>query len=106
MINNVHGLSSAGDHVKFNFPMASSVTLLAMGMIRYKAGYEKAGEWDNALSCVKWPLDYLVKCHARPNELYMQVSDYSNNILFNCPFLPFNIYTGEGAATKYKLYHL
>ena len=59
--------------MKFNFPMASSVTLLAMGMLRYKAGYESAGEWQNALNSIKCPLEYFIKCHASKNELYVQV---------------------------------
>ena len=64
---------TAGDHVKFNFPMAYSVTLLTMGMLRYKAGYEGAGEWQNALNSIKCPLEYFIKCHASSNELYVQV---------------------------------
>ena len=53
---------SAGDNVKFNFPMASSVTLLAMGLYRYPEAYESAGQTDKMLDCIRWPLDYLLKC--------------------------------------------
>ena len=27
------------------------------------------------LDCLKWPLDYLIKCHVSPDELYVQVGD-------------------------------
>ena len=66
---------AAGDHVKFNFPMASTVTMLTWGMLRYKAAYQSAKEYDNALDSIRWPFDYFIKCHTKPDELYMQVSN-------------------------------
>ena len=40
---------SAGDMVKFGFPMAATITVLAWGMIDYKDAFECAG---NAISLV------------------------------------------------------
>ena len=37
---------SAGDFVKFGFPMASSVTMLAWGGISYQQGYSEAGKFS------------------------------------------------------------
>ena len=34
-----------------------------------------AGKWSEALSQVKWTLDYFVKCHVSKLELYVQVGD-------------------------------
>jgi hypothetical protein len=37
-------LSSAGDFVKFGFPMAYAMTVLAMGGIVYPEGYTNSGQ--------------------------------------------------------------
>lgn len=64
---------SAGDNVKFGLPMASTTTLLLWGLIRYKDAYIATGQLDFMYDSVKWPLDYFIKCHSAPNELYVQV---------------------------------
>ena len=69
------GWYDAGDHVKFNFPQAASVTVLAWGILRFWDGYVKAGELDNVLDSIKWPLEYLLKCHVAPNKFYAQVGN-------------------------------
>ena len=53
--------------------MASSVTLLAWGMIEYRDAYSAAGELEYGLDCIKWPLDYFIKAHISDNEFYGQV---------------------------------
>lgn len=69
------GWYDAGDHVKFNFPMAYSVTTIAWGIISFESGYKQAGELENALDQIKWVTDYLIKCHTGPNELWAQTAD-------------------------------
>jgi len=69
------GWYDAGDHVKFNFPMAYSVTSLAWGLLEFKDAYVSAGQLDYMYDSIKWPLDYLMKCHVAPNEFYVQVGD-------------------------------
>jgi hypothetical protein len=69
------GWYDAGDRVKFNFPMAASVTTLAWGILEFGQAYTASGEFDNALDSIKWPLDYLRKCHTQDNVLYGQVGD-------------------------------
>ena len=64
---------AAGDHVKFNFPGAFTATLLTWGLLESWDGYRRAGELDNMLDSVKWQLDYFMKCHTAPDELYGQV---------------------------------
>ena len=59
--------------MKFGLPMASSVTLLAWGMIEYRDAYNAAGELANGLDCIKWPLDYFIKAHIADNKFYGQV---------------------------------
>ena len=67
------GWYDAGDHVKFGFPMAFSVTMLSWGLVEYKDAYEDAGELNYMLDCIKWPLDYFIKAHTKKNEFYGQV---------------------------------
>jgi hypothetical protein len=69
------GWYDAGDFVKFGFPQAASVTLLAWGGIEFKAAYQSAGEWNNLLASLRWPLDYFMKCHPSSNVFYGQVGD-------------------------------
>ncbi|MGD9200536.1 MAG: glycoside hydrolase family 9 protein [Chitinispirillia bacterium] len=67
------GWYDAGDNMKFNFPMAASVTLLAWGGLEYPEGYQRVGQWGWLLNNIKWVTDYFVKCHTSPNEFYGQV---------------------------------
>ncbi|XP_069105272.1 uncharacterized protein [Argopecten irradians] len=64
------GFYDAGDYVKFNFPMAGSVTLLTWGLITWPDAYSSAGQLDEMYDCIKWPLDYFVKCWDDTNNAY------------------------------------
>lgn len=68
------GWYDAGDHVKFGFPMASSVTVLAWGLLEYKKAYVAAGQYGHMLNSIKWATDYFIKAHTKTNEFYGQVS--------------------------------
>lgn len=65
----------AGDHVKFGFPMAGFTTILNWGLLDWRNGYDKANDYANSLSTVKWSLDFFIKAHVAPNELYGQTGD-------------------------------
>ncbi|PVD35339.1 hypothetical protein C0Q70_02299 [Pomacea canaliculata] len=67
------GWYDAGDNVKFNFPMAFSTTMLCWSLLEFKDAYEKAGQLDYMYDSIRWPLEYFIKCHTGPNELYVQV---------------------------------
>lgn len=67
------GWYDAGDFVKFGFPMAYSVTMLAWGLVNYRSAYETSGELEYMLDSIKWPLDFLIKAHTKTFELYGQV---------------------------------
>ncbi len=69
------GWYDAGDHVKFNFPMAFSVTALSWGAIEYEQAYKDAGQLDIIKRNIKFATDYLLKCHTGPTELYGQVGN-------------------------------
>lgn len=56
------GWYDAGDHVKFNLPMAYSASMLAWGLYQYPEGIEACGEMTNYLNNLKYVLDYLAAC--------------------------------------------
>lgn len=69
------GWYDAGDHVKFNFPMAFSATALAWGAIDFESGYVTAGQMPYIKRNLRWVNDYFIKCHTAPNELWGQVGN-------------------------------
>lgn len=64
-----------GSLIKFGLPAAWSTTVLAWGALEYAGAYEAAGETDHLLSTLRWGLDYFIKAHVAPDELYVQVGD-------------------------------
>ena len=73
------GYYDAGDNVKFNFPQAAALTLLAWSGVEFAEGYKKAGQWEQFLDMLKWGTDYFIKCHPEKNTLYVQVGDGSTD---------------------------
>lgn len=73
------GYYDAGDHVKFGFPMASALTLLAWGVDEYRQAYEAMGQLDEAMDAIKWGTDYILKAHVvqggETQTFYGQVGD-------------------------------
>jgi hypothetical protein len=69
------GYYDAGDHVKFGFPMAYSVTVLSWGLLSYHGGYESAGQVAQAEAAIRWGCDYFLKAHSSSMTLWGQVGD-------------------------------
>ncbi|KAK3581344.1 hypothetical protein CHS0354_016188 [Potamilus streckersoni] len=70
------GWYDAGDHVKFNLPMAMSTHTLLWGFIKFQDAYTQAGQKNAMCDMIKWPLDYFLKCWIpSQNTLYVQVGD-------------------------------
>ena len=57
------GYFDAGDYMKFNFPQAAMLTVLAWGMAEFSDGYKYAGSYNDGLETIKWGTDYLLKSH-------------------------------------------
>lgn len=55
------GYYDAGDAIKFNYPMAFSMTMLSWSVIEYSAKYEAAGELNHVKDIIKWGTDYFLK---------------------------------------------
>lgn len=71
------GWYDAGDHVKFGFPMAFSVTALAWGAIEYPEAYQSTGQLEILKRNLRFVTDYFIKCHTAPNEFYGQLGNGS-----------------------------
>ncbi|MCL2633570.1 MAG: glycoside hydrolase family 9 protein [Oscillospiraceae bacterium] len=69
------GWYDAGDHVKFNLPMAYTATMLAWSVYEDKQSYLASGELTHILENIKWANDYFIKCHPEPNVYYYQVGN-------------------------------
>nr|XP_011421782.2 endoglucanase E-4 [Crassostrea gigas] len=89
------GWYDAGDNIKFGFPMAASTTLLTWGLLRYKDAYQHSGQLEHMYSCIRWPLEWMLKCHTAPNELYVQVGTGQSHSLWDRP---------ESITTKQQAY--
>ncbi|MCR5109529.1 MAG: glycoside hydrolase family 9 protein [Ruminococcus sp.] len=68
------GWYDAGDHVKFNLPMAYSASLLAWGMYQYPDGLEKTGLAKTYQNNLEFVLDYLADCD-KGTEAVFQVGN-------------------------------
>jgi endoglucanase len=69
------GWFDAGDHIKFGFPMAAAVTMLAWGGVEYRAAFEQTGQLPHLMNNLRHATDYLMQAHTAPNELYGQVGE-------------------------------
>jgi hypothetical protein len=74
------GWYDAGDHVKFNYPMFSSASRLAVATWRFE-GALAGSSFDGASNLywarreVRWVMDYIVRCHTADRVLVAQVGD-------------------------------
>lgn len=69
------GLYDAGDHVKFNLPMAYTASMLAWSVYEYESAYKESGQYGYILKDIRWITDYLIKCHPEDYVFYYQVGD-------------------------------
>ena len=64
------GWYDAGDHVKFNLPMAYSAAMIAWGLYQYPDGVKKCGELTNYVNNLEFVLDYLAECDLGDEAVY------------------------------------
>ncbi|XP_037094013.1 endoglucanase 15-like [Pollicipes pollicipes] len=69
------GYYDAGDHVKFGFPMAAAMTVMAWGAIDFADAYADAGQSDYVKAAVKWGTDFFIKAHVGATDFYGQVRE-------------------------------
>ena len=64
------GWYDAGDHVKFNLPMAYSASMLAWGLYQYPGGLEETGLMTTYVNNLEFVLDYLADCDLGSEIVY------------------------------------
>ncbi len=64
------GWYDAGDHVKFNLPMAYSASMIAWGLYQYPDGLESIGQMDTYVNNLSFVLDYLAACDLGDTAVY------------------------------------
>ncbi len=69
------GWYDAGDHVKFNLPMAYSGAMLAWSFCEFPDAYRESGQLPYLLDDLRWVNDYLMKCHPEEDVYYYQVGN-------------------------------
>ncbi|KAJ3692970.1 hypothetical protein LUZ60_012065 [Juncus effusus] len=71
----VGGYYDSGDHVKFGFPMAFTITMLSWSVIEFEKEIIAANELKYVLDAIRWGTDYFIKAHKETNALWVQVGD-------------------------------
>ncbi|KHN32443.1 Endoglucanase 8 [Glycine soja] len=69
----VGGYYDAGDNVKFNFPMAFTMSMLGWSVLEF--GDLMGSELQNALEAIRWGSDYFLKATKYPNIVVAQVGN-------------------------------
>lgn len=68
------GYYDAGDNVKYQLPMAFTITVLSWGVLEYAQELQSAAQLQFALRNIIWGTDYFLKAIAGPTQLFVQVS--------------------------------
>ncbi|GAA0726481.1 glycoside hydrolase family 9 protein [Aquimarina litoralis] len=97
------GWFDAGDHIKFGFPMAFSVTALNWGFLEYKDGYDAVNQTEHFKRNIKWVTDYFIKCHPTKFEFYAQVSKKGQDHSFWMPAEMIDVHPQYGQRESFKL---
>ena len=82
----VGGYYDSSSYVKFGFPMASFITILAWGGVAFKDGYDAAGQAGWLTRTLKWSTDYFIAAHVGDTVFVGQVGDgYVDNEYYGRP---------------------
>lgn len=97
------GWYDAGDHVKFNLPMAYSASMLAWGLYMYGDGVEKIGQYDIYKNNLEYALDYLADCDLG-DEVVFQVGNGTDDHTWWGPVELLEYGMAEGSYYKRPYY--
>jgi len=67
------GMVDAGDNMKYTFPMAQAMQMLAWGAVENRQAYVNSGQLSWLLNQLRWGNDWFIKAHPSANVLYHQV---------------------------------
>ena len=102
---------AAGDFVKFSWTTAYAATVLAWGFLEYSDAYQAAGEADHFYDCLRWPLDYLMRCHTGKDAFVVQVGGRAVCVVWVLSYLVESTWAvgaragGEGGVVCWLLTH-
>ncbi|ERN05289.1 hypothetical protein AMTR_s00007p00144780 [Amborella trichopoda] len=71
----VGGYYIDGDNVKYSFPMAFTVTMLAWSVVEYSNELQTSNELSHAMEAIRWGTDYFIKAQPKDTVLYAVVGD-------------------------------
>ena len=97
------GWYDAGDHVKFNLPMAYSASMLAWGLYQYGDGVEKIGQYEIYQNNLEYVLDYLADCDLG-DEAVFQVGNGTEDHTWWGPVELYEYALKEGSYYKRPYY--
>lgn len=66
------GYYDAGDNVKYQFPMAFTITLLSWSVLEYETELLIADQLRFAHANIRWATDYFLKAVTGPTQIWVQ----------------------------------
>jgi hypothetical protein len=67
------------DYIKATYPLTYTLFSVCWGANVFGAGYDNAEQTAYLDQMLRWGLDWLIKAHPQPNELYVQVGNSTCN---------------------------
>ncbi|CAK5275709.1 unnamed protein product [Mycena citricolor] len=67
------GYYDAGDYIKATFPLSFTLMSICWGGLDYGKGYDSTNQTAYLDAMVRYGLDYLIKAHSAPSNLYVLV---------------------------------
>ncbi|MEJ2664611.1 MAG: glycoside hydrolase family 9 protein, partial [Spirochaetia bacterium] len=98
------GWYDAGDHVKFNLPMAYTASMLQWAIYEYSGALSQAGQLDILKRNVKFTLDYLANCWDGNTYVY-QIGSGSNDHSWWGPVEVIELESMAGNRPSYSASH-
>ncbi|MDQ2084819.1 glycoside hydrolase family 9 protein [Herbivorax sp. ANBcel31] len=102
------GWYDAGDHIKFNLPMAYSASMLGWALYEYPEGFEAAEQRIYMENNLRFVLDYLVDCNKGSSVVY-QIGDGATDHIWWGPVevieqeMERPYFTGKGSAVTAQM---
>jgi endoglucanase len=77
------GYYDAGDNVKYQFPMAFTITLLSWSVMEYEEEILLADQLQFAHENIRWATDYFLKAVTGPTQIWVQAIASPHLVLRN-----------------------
>jgi endoglucanase len=71
----IGGWFDAGDTLKINFPLGTTVSFLAWGLVEFKDAYQQTGHLNKALDTLRVAVDYLSASQIEPRKYVGQIGE-------------------------------